>query len=297
MDLARFQRILSTFADSEDSLEIRKGSLAIQIGHEIITANLNVREGSLLVTEGDSVQSAERWIVRRIAMLDLLADRIIESIPATKNFVTPKGELLDRLELSPTDCALPVANALDSLRESLNRRPGGMCSVLYLTSDAGEGKTTLINELANDQARRFKSHETDWLLVPISLAGKPFLRFEDVIVASLMNRLRFQRLYFDAFIELVRMGVLIPALDGFEEVFVETSDGDAVSSLGTLIRQLAGDGTLLIAARKAYFEFRSLETQARLLESLPNLDVAFARLRLERWGKDRIHLVLRPERA
>src|SRR5207245_686027 len=101
----------------------------------------------------------------------------------------------------------------------------------YLTSHAGEGKTTVINELAVEQARKFRRSETDWLLVPISLAGKPFLRFEDVIVASLMNQLRFQRLYFDAFVELVRMGVIIPALDGFEEVFVETAEGDADKDL------------------------------------------------------------------
>jgi hypothetical protein len=286
MDLARFKQILLAFADSENDFEIRKGgSLAIQIGNEVITADLTVREGSLLISEGGSVQRAEQWIIHRIAMLNVLADRIIETIPPTKAFVNPKAEMLDRLEFAPTDTATPTPNALECLRESLERRPGGTCSVLYLTADAGEGKTTLIHELANDQARRFRNHHTDWLLVPISLAGKPFLRFEDVLVASLMNQLRFQRLYFDAFVELVRMGVLIPALDGFEEVFVETPDGDAVSSLGTLIRQLNGDGTLLIAARKAYFEFRSLETQAQLLDSLPNLDVAFARLRLERWGR------------
>jgi hypothetical protein len=190
------------------------------------------------------------------------------------------------MELSPTDATQLVPDALEALRRGLDSRPGGTCSVLYLTSDAGEGKTTVINQLAHAQARRFRKRESDWLLVPISLAGKPFLRFEDIIVASLMNQLRFQRLYFDGFIELVRMGVIIPALDGFEEVFVETAEGDAVSSLGSLIRQLGSDGTLLIAARRAYFEFRSLETQARLLDSLPDVDVAFARLRLRRWGKE-----------
>ena len=286
MDQTRFKEILATFADSKDNLEIKKGgSLAIQIGSDVITADLNVREGSIFVSEGGSVQRAESWIVHRIAMLDLLADRIIENVPTAKTFVRPRAEMLDRLDLSPTDSTAPVSDALDQLRASLEQRPGGTCSVLYLTSDAGEGKTTMINQLAKDQARRFRDHATDWLLVPISLAGKPFLRFEDVIIASLMNQLRFQRLYFNSFVELVRLGVLIPALDGFEEVFIETAEGDAVSSLGTLIRQLGGDGTLLIAARKAYFEFRSLETQARLLDSLPNLDVSFTRLRLERWGK------------
>ncbi len=287
MDSVRFKQILSTFADSEDSLEIGKGgSLTIQIGNEIITAHLLVREGTLFVSEGDNVQRAEKWLVHRIAMLDILADRIIENVPKTKTFVPPRAELLATLDVAPTDTPSPRNDALQSLRESLERRPAGTCSVLYLTSDAGEGKTTVINELANHQAKRFRDREADWLLVPISLAGKPFLRFEDVIIASLMNQLRFQRLYFDAFVELVKMGVLIPALDGFEEVFVETADGDAVSSLGTLIRQLGGDGTLLIAARQAYFEFRGFETQAKLLDTLPGVDVAFSRLQIERWGKE-----------
>jgi hypothetical protein len=78
------------------------------------------------------------------------------------------------------------------------------------------------------------------------------------------------------------MGVLIPALDGFEEVFVETDEGDAVSSLGGLIRQFGGDGSLLIAARKAYFEFNRLQTQARLLDALRSVDVSFARVKLDR---------------
>jgi hypothetical protein len=92
-------------------------------------------------------------------------------------------------------------------------------------------------------------------------------------------------MYFDSFVELARLGLLIPALDGFEEVFVETSEGEAVSSLGTLIHQMHGEGTLLIAARRAYFEYRGLETQAKLLDGIPDVDVGFGKLRLLRWSK------------
>jgi hypothetical protein len=100
-----------------------------------------------------------------------------------------------------------------------------------------------------------------------------------------MNQLRFPHMYFDSFVELARLGLLVPALDGFEEVFVETSEGEAVSSLGTLIHQMHGEGTLLIAARRAYFEYRGLETQAKLLDGIPDVDVGFGKLRLLRWGK------------
>lgn len=286
MDTTRFKRILSAFVGSDDQLEIKGGTLVVQLGNELIDARLSQKDGSLLVTEGGVIHRAERWLVHRVALLDQLAERILSHTPEVGTFVTPKGELLERINDAPNDDAAVVDDGLSALAGSLERRPGGTCSVLYLTSDAGEGKTTLISCLARQQAKKFRARDVDWLLVPISLGGRPFLRFEDVVVAALMNQLRFQRLYFDAFVELVRLGVLIPALDGFEEVFVETAEGDAVSSLGTLIRQLGGEGTLLIAARKAYFEYKRLETQARLLDALPGTDVAFARLKLQRWGRD-----------
>lgn len=196
-----------------------------------------------------------------------------------------KGSLLDQIEQAPDGSPSPVRDALSATKQFLSRRPGGTCSVLYLTSDAGEGKTTLIGRVASDQAKDYKLRKTDWLLVPISLGGNPFLRLDNVIAAALLNQLRIRRFYFDAFMQLVRLGFLVPALDGFEEVFVETA-GDAVSSLGNLIQDMKGEGTLLIAARTAYFDFRRLDRQARLLDAMPTAEVGFGRLSLQRWGRD-----------
>ena len=53
-----------------------------------------------------------------------------------------------------------------------------------------------------------------------------------------------------------------------------------------MIRQFGGDCSLLIAARKAYFEFNRLKTQARLLDALPSVDVSFARVKLDRWNQE-----------
>ena len=119
------------------------------------------------------------------------------------------------------------------------------------------------------------------------LGGRSFLTFDDVIVAELVNRFRFQFFYYDAFIELVRLGVLVPAFDGFEEVFVEGSPGEAVSSLGNLVRTLDSLGSVVIAVRKAHFEYQNFQDQARLLDATSDVDVAFARISLERWDRQR----------
>lgn len=286
MDIGRLKDILAAFADDPSGLILEKGRLVVQIQGELISATVSVKDGQLSVMEdGCPVLIAEHWVAQRIAQMDFLADRIIGLFPSSDRFVKPRGSLLDQIEQQPDETPAPVENALDSAIQFLNRRPGGTCSVLYLTSDAGEGKTTLIGRIAGDQARAYRAKQTDWLLVPINLGGNPFLRLDNVIAAALLNQLRIRRFYFDGFMQLVRLGFLVPALDGFEEVFVETA-GDAVSSLGNLIQDLKGEGTLLIAARTAYFDFRRLDRQARLLDAMPTVEVGFGRLSLQRWGKD-----------
>jgi hypothetical protein len=286
MDSARLKEILLTFTDNRDALILERGRLVIQVHGDLIEAETKMRDGYLIIAENGKEWSAVNWIVHRIARLDLLAQRVITTFPRNPVFLTPRAEVLDEMERAPNDAATVAVDALGTVRSLLERRPAGSCSVQYLTSDAGEGKTTIINQLANDQAQDFLGRKTDWLLIPIALGGRPFLRFDDVVAAALMNQLRFPHLYFDSFIQLVRLGMLVPALDGFEEIFVETQEGDAVSSLGTLIRQMHGEGTLLIAARKAYFEFKGLETQARLIDTLPDADVSFSRVKLQRWDEE-----------
>lgn len=285
MDTAQFKDVLTCFLDSTDQIDTDRSTIAFDLAGEFVSATLENRRGVVYVRENETATIAEDWIIDRVANLRVLADRIISAVPEYPTFITPQGEFLDDLVRAPKDETVHVDDAVQPVAEFVSRKIAGTCSVLYLTSDAGEGKTTLIHRLARLQAQRYKAKETDWLLVPIGLGGRPFLRFDDVVVASLVNQLRFQRLYYDAFLHLVRMNVIVPALDGFEEVFVENASGDAISSLGSLIRQLNGEGSLLIAARKAYFEFRRLETQAKLLDGLPDTAVAFGRLALQRWSE------------
>ncbi len=287
MDVPSFQRILTTFADAPADIDVARGKVLVQIRDDLIEAQIVTRSGLLTVIENDEQLAAEQWIIKRIARLPLLADRILSHVPDEPTFVAPSGAVLDRLDEAPLDELTPMEDAATSLLAILGNRPAAVASLIYLTSDAGEGKTTLIHHLARRQAQRYKAKEEDWLLVPVSLAGRPFMRFDDVIVGALVNRLRFPMLYYDAFIELVRLGVLVPALDGFEEMFVEGAAGDAMSALGNLVAMLKSSGTVLISARKAYFEYKSLQAKTRLLDTLGGQLVSFAKVALNRWDRPR----------
>jgi hypothetical protein len=287
MDIDEFRGIVTAFADTPASIDLSKGDLILQMHDDLIEARLEFSNGhDICVVENDTKYTAREWVLKRLARLPLLAERILAYVSQESNFVTPRGLLLDQLELQPEENETDVSDALEETRRMLGASIPGASSILYLTSDAGEGKTTLINQLARDQAMLYKRKSTDWLLVPIPLGGRSFLRFDDVVIGSLANRLRFQILYFEAFINLVRLGAIVPAFDGFEEMFVESSTGEAVSALGNLVKTLRSSGNVLISARKAYFEYRNFSAQSRLFDSIGPEDVRFARLSLKRWDRD-----------
>ena len=287
MQFEDFKRIVTCFADHGDDVDTSHGELLIQIRDETISAKLHQRAEGLIVEEDDQRLRAESWIVNRVARVPLLADRICSYVSPPPHFVKPSGSLLYQPDQSLLNADDRRENVVEALAETLGEHVAGTTSVVYLTSDAGEGKTSLIDFLAVKQAEAYRAKKSDWLLVPIPLGGRTFLRFDDVVVSALVNRLRFQLLYYDAFLELVRLGVLVPAFDGFEEMIVESSSGEAISALGNLVGRLRSAGTLLVAARKAYFDYPSFRSQARLFDGIGSgEDVSFSRVSLNRWDRD-----------
>jgi len=284
MQFQDFKRIVTTFADQENEVVTEGGNLLMYIRGKLVEAEMkNDPQHGVMVIHNGAENHAKSWIFSYLAKMDMLADRIIDYIHPPENYVSPNVNLLDwKDEPVETDQSIDFTI---QLRKRLTNFHAGMTAINFLTSDAGEGKTSLIEKISVEQARAFKSRKTRSLILPVSLGGRSFLRFDDVVIASLMNRLRFPYLYYDSFIELIKMNAIIPAFDGFEEVLVDVSSSEAVSAVGHLVDQLSSSGTLLIAARKAYFD-QSLNSQAKLLESVgSNNDVKIQRFILNKWDR------------
>jgi len=296
MNIEEFKRILRAFADEPEDVDVRRGKVVAQIRDEIIDVSLTYEsdgDQNIMIVENEQKFLARTWLINRVARLPQLADRIIANTKigndpnATSSFVVPSGALSPDLSASEDSFVdAPIANVVETLLSTASRPIPGATSVVYLTSDAGEGKTTIINRAAQIQAQRYRDRKTASLIVPVPLAGRAFLTFDDAVIAALVNKLRFNYLYFDAFLELVRLGAVVPAFDGYEEMLVEGSKNEAVSALGSIIQSLGSSGTVLIAARKAFFEYLSFRTQAKLLDAIGDRSVAFSRLSINRWNNE-----------
>ncbi|MBN1329936.1 MAG: hypothetical protein JXA54_10730 [Candidatus Heimdallarchaeota archaeon] len=288
MDFQKFFQVVNSFADSPSETTHHRGEFYVQVAEEIIqcTINQDINSSSIIIKENDREWKPAEWISNRLARLPLLANRIISYIPDEENYIKVSGKLLDIIERSPKEEEVLVPYASDSIIDFGNNPIPGTTSILYLISDAGEGKTTTINSVAKYQAQKYKSRESNWLLLPISLGGRPFIRFDDIVIGTITNQLRFPFLYYDAIIELAKLNRIVLALDGFEEMFVEGPEGEAVSALGKLVQKMDSSGNIVVAARKAYFEFKSLKTQGKLFDSLARGNVSFSKLSLDKWGKN-----------
>ena len=296
MDIITFKRTLTAFADAPADVDVRLGKVVAQIRDELIDASINFDGGNdnqLRITENGQQYSARAWITNRVARLPQLADRILASTAQTADqsarspFVVPSGMLSPDLSVGADIVdELVVPNAVEVLLDKASSPTPGATSVIYLTSDAGEGKTTIIAQAARTQAQRFKEKQVTSLIVPVPLNGRSFLTFDDAVIAAMVNKLRFNYLYFDAFIQLVKMGVVVPAFDGYEEMLVEGSKGEAISALGNLVQSLDSAGTIVVAAREAFFEYLSFKTQAKLLDAIGDRSASFSRLALSRWSKE-----------
>lgn len=283
-----FKSIISTFSDPGTEMLFEKAMILFSIDGESIEASISDEYGDIFVDDGTGAGAipATSWIIKRLAKLPLLASRLKTMIPENEFFVSPTARILQSLESHPEDTIITTDNALNDTFDALNNRSPLETTVLYITSDAGEGKTSIINEMAREQAKRFVEGKAKWLLVPIPLGGRHFLRFDDITVGALQNRYRFSSLYYNSFLALVRMGVIVPAFDGFEEMFVENSSGEALSAMGILVGALNSAGAVVIAARKAYFEFENLKAQEKLYDSISNYSVGFGKVELQRWSKN-----------
>ena len=285
MEHDSFIELISSFSVSEP---IRKRDdiwLELPSG-EIVNFKIRLSEKGLVekvIDENKNEFLPEFWIAERLGRLSVLARSISSSLGNDTVFVAPEVNYDIRWAVSD-EPEEGIDSACNILKKVIDTPDMWESHIVYLTSNAGEGKTTVLEKIAFDYAENYTPGKGK-LIVPITLSGKPFIRFDDLIVGTLANRFKFTGLFYSSFISLIRMNIIIPAFDGFEEMFVESPSGAAMSAMIEFIKEVKGKGTVLVAARAAYYEYQNLTTQSKLYDAIASYPVAFSKIKIERWNK------------
>jgi len=286
MDINNFKKLLENFSTSTPDYNKTEILLELVTGEVInIRYNLDIDGTVKSVFENNNELSLQFFISERLGRLSSLSKSISSSLKNNDYFVSPNAYY--ELNWSVNDTFLKGTDSVyDFICNTLKTPNPYETHVIYLTSNAGEGKTTIIEKIAKDYSSSYQTNGRSKIIVPISLSGKPFIRFDDLIIGTIVNRFKFSGFYYNSFIELVKLGYIIPALDGFEEMFIETPSGGAINSMTEFIKELDGHGTILVAARSAYYEYQNLTTQSKIFDSLSNKSVAFSKISIQKWTKE-----------
>lgn len=153
-----------------------------------------------------------------------------------------------RGDIDATD-PLPATQLLTDL---LEHEEPEVTQVVMVTGGAGAGKTRVLQELVLRQAERYLQGRTERLLLYVNAQGRALARLNEALATELQD-LRVHLIYHSV-ATLVRVGLLVLVIDGFDELLGVSGYDDAFSSLSTFLEQLDGYGRLIVSARSVYYE-------------------------------------------
>ena len=277
MDIEEIRADIAAFADREEDVVIDNGLVVFERDRQTIECTLIESPGGAVdVRLENRTMSYSQFIGEELGRLSVLAAAI-------------KQKRLDVVPYVDTQASLNDTNVLTSglglLRKHCEEKNVGATRLIFLTADAGEGKTALLRRLTRHVADCYSAGTNHWLLLHVDTQGRSFVRLEEAVAKDL-GQLRISGLFYSGIIRLVRHGLVTIAVDGFDELLAEIGSGEAYSGLGAFLKQLDGRGTVIAAARSAYFEAENYTAQSQLLLSLPNTQVDVEQMKLERWHRE-----------
>ncbi|MEW5770951.1 MAG: hypothetical protein AB1831_11390 [Pseudomonadota bacterium] len=141
-------------------------------------------------------------------------------------------------------------------------RPVDATEILLIDGPAGIGKTNLISQLALERAISYKATPTA-LVLHIKSRGRVLSNLDDLMAFSLQT-IR-STVTYDQIPVLVRHGLIVAAIDGFDELGDPNGYDTAWAQLSDLIASIRGKGTLILAGRDTFI------SRARLLKDVSSL--------------------------
>ena len=217
-------------------------------------------------------------------MADLhgLAEMISSSLPHLPGFV---GEVFIEPRLTEDDSQVtgPAFRVLHERTRSDGAQ--GRTRLLFIRGRAGDGKSALLMTVSANTARSVLRGEVDALYLYVNAQGSALARIDEVM-AKVLQDLR-ARFTYHAIATLTRLRLIVPIIDGFDELLGVGGYKDAFSSLALFVSRLSGEGVVLASARSTFYQFTNFGEQAARFATDDNpLLFELLPFTLQPWGTD-----------
>jgi hypothetical protein len=276
--LEEIQADIAAFADDDEEVVIdRSGQAVFMRGGEEVSFSIGRGESDALtvIIDGETV-NYRRFLTHHLARLDVLASRILEKRQPVQAYVDGGAMLESASEGRREDTGLKLLDR--ACRES----PPFASRVVFITADAGHGKTALLREYQTEHAQLFLDGRSDFVFWHVDLQGRQLLRLSEALMGDL-GELRVAGLWMPAIVRLLRHRAVVLAIDGFDELAAEQGSTDALGALSLLVQQMQNSGTIVAASRRTFFDTDDYVRRAGLFRRGATADCEFDQLSLSDW--------------
>jgi hypothetical protein len=154
--------------------------------------------------------------------------------------------------------------------------------LMFLRGRAGDGKSTSLLHLCLDRAEAVVRGEERQIFFYVNAQGSSLAKIDEVIAKVTQDfGAKFK---YSAVSTLTRLGLLVPVIDGFDELLGPSGYKDAFASLALFIRRLDGHGAIIASARSTFYQYSTFgEQAARFASDEDPLQFEIIPLELKPW--------------
>lgn len=231
---------------------------------------------------------------RYLADLEALAEFILKTVPRLEPYIETRARRVDEEPSAGSSADRP--NAASLIADLANDPPYGSTRMILVRGSAGSGKTMALKHMTRTRAEQYLAGEAKTLFFYIDAQGRALSRLDDAMARDLQDlRSRFS---YNAVPPLVRRGLLVPVIDGFDELLGSGGYDEAFSSLAALISRLEGHGAVVASARSTFFDYKAFRANAERFAQDGKLNYEVESIDIEPWeDADADELVRRTSRG
>lgn len=151
------------------------------------------------------------------------------------------------------------------IRSECSRCTDDRTKVIFIRGRAGDGKSALLVQEAAEAAKRYLSGESPYVQLYINVQGRALSRLDSVTAETLQDlRANFP---YSALSALARLGLIVPVIDGFDELLGQRGYRDAFIALTAFLNRLEGRGTIIVSGRSNFYDLSSFGQAAQMFGS------------------------------
>ena len=270
---------IAAFADDAEDMVVEESGQVVFIRNGI-DVNCGIEAGD---ASGFVVRMADgrrlpysKFLTHELARLDAFAAKLLDRRTASQLFIDGEATISRPAEDDFTGSSMRI------LQEECESVPTFASRVTFVTADAGHGKTALLRHYQAKVAQDFVDGRSAFVFWHVDLQGRQLLRLSEALMGDLAE-IRHSGLWMPGVVRLLRARKLILAVDGFDELSAEQGGSDALGALTGLVSQLEGQGVIVAAARRTFFDAEDYVRKTALMRRSMAKACQFDQLELEPW--------------